>query len=190
MSVALEGYCTRGSCRECGLRDELTCRQTWREIMDFMLPAAMYFMLFIAGMWQGEHATALAVWAVLAAAFFLYGQQFLICRHCPHYAGPGRFLACHAAFGLPKIPSYDPRPLTKAETAALLLVTMLLFLYYVPLFIAAGQWLFLLLTSWALFAWVWGVQRFLCSRCVNINCPFNRLSSAKREQVALAGGRA
>ena len=85
---------------------------------------------------------------MLAFSYFAIGQQWLICRHCPHYVDDKRLLRCHAAFGLPKFPKYKPGPLGRTGKTALFFCTITLFLYYFPFFACSGQWLFLAMTIW------------------------------------------
>jgi hypothetical protein len=178
--------CSRQDCGDCGLASRANCHQGPREITDFLSLAATYFIPFVGGMISGQHFTALLVWAGLAAIFFLFGQQRLICRRCPQYASPRKLLLCHAAPWLPKLPRYHPRPLSFFEHAALVSCTAVLFLYYVPFFIISAQWLLLAVTTWSLLAWAWTVKRQLCSRCINLFCPFNGMPLDSREKLAAA----
>ncbi len=185
-------FCPRETCSDCSLDGRLNCHQGPGEIADFMIPAATFFIPFIGSMILMEQWLALAVWTGLAATFFSYFQQKLVCCRCPHYANPGFFLKCHAAFGLPKIPRYNPRPLGRAGWTFLMAWFAVLFLYPFPFLIIAGQWLLLAVTGWALFSWVWFVQRRLCIQCINTFCPFNRLprslSTSLKEVLGPAAG--
>jgi hypothetical protein len=180
------GFCPKASCSSCDLDGRLNCHQGAGDIADFMIPAAMYFIPFIGGMVVMKQWEALIVWGALAAVFFSYFQQKLVCCRCPHYAGRGFFLSCHAAFGLPKIPKYNPRPLGRAGWLFLMAWLAILFLYPFPFLVLARQWLLLAITGGALFSWVWFVGRRLCVRCVNVFCPFNRLPQAARNGLKAA----
>jgi len=183
-------FCPQKNCSGCALDGRLNCHQGPGEIADFMLPAAMFFIPFIGGMIVMGQWQALIVWAGLAAVFFSYFQQKLVCCRCPHYAGRGFFLKCHAAFGLPKIPKYNPRPLGRAGRAFLTAWFAVLFLYPFPFLAMARQWLLLVITGWALFSWIWFVQRGLCVKCINVFCPFNRLPQTGWAELRKILGRA
>jgi hypothetical protein len=89
------------------------------------------FIPFFAGMIIGQFWVGLAVWIGLAVLFFGYVEALVLCRHCPHYAEEGFLLKCHANSGLPKIPRFDPRPLSRWEQAIWIGYVAVLFLYSV-----------------------------------------------------------
>jgi hypothetical protein len=123
----------------------------------------------------GRFWIGLAVWGGLALLYFGYVEQLVLCRHCPHYAERGFFLRCHANWGLPKIPRFNPRPMTRLEGTIWLVYGAVLFLYYVPFFVISQQWLLLGITTCALIAAVWTVRRTQCNRCYHLSCPANRV---------------
>jgi len=129
----------------------------------------------------GKFWIGLGVWIGLAVLFFGYVEALVLCRHCPHYAEEGFFLRCHANWGLPKIPKFNPGPVNKVESISWLLYGAVLFLYYVPFFVISQQWLLLGITTWALIAASWTVQRTQCTRCYHLSCPANRVPEEIRE---------
>ncbi|MBU2551715.1 MAG: hypothetical protein KKB20_25105 [Proteobacteria bacterium] len=167
--------CIRESCQGCALRDRLLCRAGPADLLDFGVLFVGWAIPFFYGLVHGGHWIGLVIWIVLAASFFLYGEAFLLCRHCPHYAEEGRSLTCHANYGLPKLPRLDPRPMNRFEQALWLGWVAVLFLYFIPFFIAGRQWLLLVLNSWALLTWAWTLQRTQCVRCYHLSCPVNRV---------------
>ncbi|MFH1022073.1 MAG: hypothetical protein V1809_01630 [Planctomycetota bacterium] len=180
-------FCGNSVCGGCSVEGRFTCRQNFGDVVDFMAPATLYFLPAIGGMIAGGWGQALAIWGALAAAFFLYVQQKLVCCRCPHYAGSKPFLTCHAAFGLPKFPRYSPRPLGRAGRIFLYAYSAVLFLWPFPLLAMSGQWLLFSVTGGALLSWVWFVQRRLCTRCINLFCPFNRVPQPLRNTLAGMG---
>ncbi|UCD58043.1 MAG: hypothetical protein JSV16_02710, partial [Candidatus Hydrogenedentota bacterium] len=98
-----------------------------------------------------------------------------------HYAEEGSTLRCHANWGLPKVPTFDPHPTNRVERAAWILFVAVLFLYHIPFFIISEQWLLLALTTWASIVWGWTVQRTQCTRCYNLSCPVNRVPEDVRK---------
>jgi hypothetical protein len=131
---------------------------------------------------RGGHQTGLWVWGGLAAVFFGYIEALVLCRHCPHYAETGKLLRCHANWGLPKIPRFDPRSLSTLEKGAWLAYVTVLFLFFLPFFIAGRQWVFLGLCVGATVVVAWRLQRHQCRRCYNLSCPVNRVPEAVRAE--------
>ena len=173
--------CAHRSCEGCEIQGKLLCIHTPSDVADFGVVAVGWGIPFVAGMVTGKHWTGLAVWIGLAALFFGYVEARLLCRHCPHYAEEGFTLKCHANWGFPKIPQYDPRPMNSVEGMIFLAFVAILFLYHIPFFIIGRQWLLLAVTTWALVAWVWTVQRTQCTRCYHLSCPGNRVPEDVRK---------
>jgi hypothetical protein len=174
--------CSRESCVGCSLEGRLLCQHTLRDLLDFAVLAVGFFIPFVAGMILGGYWLGLGLWLLLAAVFFGYVEALVLCRHCPHYAEEGFFLRCHANYGLPKIPAFSPRPLTRGEEIVFLAYVGVLGLYYVPFFVLSRQWLLLLITSWALVTWAWTLLRTQCTRCYHVFCPLNRVPEPLREE--------
>jgi hypothetical protein len=167
--------CSRQTCEGCEIQGKLMCVHTPRDLMDFWVIFMSYAIPFFAGMIIGKFWLGLAAWFGLAALFFGYVEALVLCRHCPHYAEEGFTLKCHANWGLPKLPGFDPRPLSKIEQVGWLVYVAVLFLWYVPFFVVSQQWFLLGLTTWATFAASWTLQRTKCTRCYNLSCPINRV---------------
>ena len=142
--------------------------------MGWMIP-------FTAGMIIGRFWIGLIVWFALAAIFFGYVEALILCRHCPHYAEEGFTLKCHANWGLPKIPKFNPKPLNKIESVTWIVYVLALFLYFVPFFIASQQWLLLVINTSALIIAYRTLLRTMCTRCYNFSCPLNRVPQDVRK---------
>jgi len=173
--------CSRYTCEGCEIRGRLLCIHTGKDLADFAVLFVTWAIPFFAGMIIGEFWIGLAVWFGLAVLFFGYVEALVLCRHCPHYAEEGFLLRCHANSGLPKIPKFDPRPMSRIEQFIWLLYVAVLFLYYVPFFISSEQWLLLGLTTWALIIVTWTLQRTQCTRCYHLSCPVNRVPDDVRK---------
>lgn len=161
--------CSRQDCEGCKIQGKLICVHTPKDLIDFYVLFMGWVIPFLAGMIIGKF------WIGLAVIFFGYVEALVLCRHCPHYAEKGFLLRCHANWGLPKIPKFNPLPLNFLEKVIWILYVAVLFLYYVPFFIIGHQWLLLLLTSTALFVATWTLQRTQCNRCYNLSCPINKV---------------
>lgn len=173
--------CIRQTCKGCEIEGQLLCIHTGKDLVDFLVLFFSYAIPFFAGMIIGRHWVGLAIWFGLAIVFFGYVEALVLCRHCPHYAEEGFLLKCHANSGLPKIPKFDPHPLTRVEKIVWLVYVAIFVLWYIPFFVASQQWLLLGLTTWALFAAVWTVQRTQCTRCYHLSCPVNRVPEDVRQ---------
>jgi hypothetical protein len=173
--------CQEMDCAGCEIEGKLLCLHTPIDLVDFAVLAIGCFIPLLAGMIIGRFWVGLIVWGVLAAVFFIYVEALVLCRHCPHYAEKGFTLRCHANWGLPKIPPYDPRPLSRLEQVVWLVYVAVLFLYPLPFFIVSGQWLLLVIYAWALFEGAWTLVRTQCNRCYNLTCPINRVPADVRE---------
>ena len=167
--------CSRHECEGCEIQGRLLCIHTPKDLIDFYVLFLGWFIPFLCGMIIGKFWIGLAIWIGLSVLFFCYIEALILCRHCPHYAEKGFLLRCHANWGLPKIPKFNPRPLTSWEKVTWLLYVAILFLYYIPFLIKSHQWLLLLLTTTALLVAAWTLQRTQCNRCFNLSCPVNRV---------------
>jgi hypothetical protein len=91
-------------------------------------------------------------------------------------------LRCHANYGLPKIPRFSARPLSRVEKFVFLGYVAVLGLFYVPFFFLTQQWLLLVITTWAMLTWAWTLVRTQCARCYHVSCPLNRVPADVREE--------
>ena len=158
------------------------CIHTKHDLLDFLVLMMNLFVPFFLGMTVGRHWVGLLGWFVLAVLFFGYIEALILCRHCPHYKEEGRTLRCHANWGLPKIPSYDPRPMNRFEQVAWLIYAAIITLYWVPFFIYAKQWLFLIWASVSAIVSIYQIMRTKCSRCFMVSCPINRVPENVKEK--------
>ena len=180
-SGATAAACSRQSCLGCEIEGQLLCMAGPREVVDFGVLFVNWFIPFLGGMIIGRLWIGLALWFVLAVLFCGYIEALLFCRHCPAYAEKGFTLRCHANWGMPKIPRFDPRPVSRFEGLLVIAYAAALLLYYVPVFILSQQWLLLTWCTWALVIWVWIVQRTQCTRCYHLSCPGNRVPEEVRQ---------
>ena len=134
-----------------------------------------------------------------ATLFFGYVETFVLCRHCPAYAEEGPTLRCHANWGLPKFPRFDPRPLNRLEGATFLGYGAVLFLYHIPFFVLSHQWLLLIWCTLATGLAIWVVQAdpvlallspFLPRQSSTRPCEADLLRELPRVRESVAGERA
>ncbi len=173
--------CKNSTCDGCKIEGKLMCTHTKKDLLGFFLGGVWFFIFFITGMIIGKFYLWLIIWIGLAASFFIYFEALVLCRHCPHYAEPGKTLTCHANWGLPKIPKYDPKPLATWEKVFWIVYVAILFLWFVPFFIISSQWLILTLTSLSVIIGFSLLITKRCTRCYQISCPLNRTPPAVRK---------
>lgn len=169
--------CIKESCQDCEIYGKLMCKHTKQDLLDFFILIMNVFVPFFVGMIVGNHWVGLIGWFVLALLFFGYFEALLLCRHCPHYKEEGRILRCHANWGLPKFPSYDPRPMNRLERIAWIIYSAAVTMYWVPFFIYSQQWLFLMWASVSAFVTLYQLIHTKCNRCYMMSCPLNRVPS-------------
>jgi hypothetical protein len=175
--------CSRSTCDGCKIRGKVICFHTPSQVAGFAVFTFFTIIPFFIGMIVSGFWLWLIVWFVLALIFFLYLEQYILCRHCPHYAEEGRTLRCHANWGLPKFPPFDPHPLKKWEKVVWIIYVALLFLYFVPFFIISSQWIFLIVCSVMTAISVILLLATRCNRCYVLSCPFNRVTADVKEGV-------
>ena len=173
--------CARKTCEVCEIEGKLLCIHDQQNLLNFWVFFMGFAIPFFAGMIIGKYWLRLSIWFGLAVLFFGYVEALILCQHCPHYAEDAFLLSCHANSGLPKFLKFNPKPLSKVERRTWLIYVAVLFLWYIPFFIADQQWLLLILTTWAVFSACWTLQRNQCTRCYNLSCPVNRVPDDVRQ---------
>jgi len=191
--------CTWGdpsNCSECSMGGELNCRFERRRLGGFFAMVMPFIASSMAGLYLVSNFAG--NWWLLVAylgfylAFFVFLEALILCRHCPHYAGGGSTIRCHANYGLPRIWPYDPRPLNSAERVGILAGFGIFGLYPIAVEVyglwkgwsgPAGwsgnllTWITILNIATAIVLYVL-LRRFYCTRCVNFGCPLNSTPTA------------
>jgi hypothetical protein len=200
------GICTWGDasdCEECALNDILSCRWEARRLWGFLAISLPFMATTALGMvFTGsltENWTPQAAYAAFIFLFFTLVETRLLCRHCPYYAGGGRTICCFSNYGLPKVWRFQPRPMSRAEKAGLL-VCFVVFGLYPILTEAVGIWFLhehygshgfapFLGLVWLAIAnaasavtFFYLLNIFYCPSCVNFSCPFNGVPEAVRRK--------
>lgn len=170
--------CTVGDpavCAECELADKLKCRFQRSDLLHF---TALFTLIAIPagiGLVHGGYAWALVGWVAFSMFFFNVWESRILCRHCPYYAERGRILHCIANYGIFKPFRFNPAPMSRGEKAQLSFAFALLLLVLLAFLVAAGEWVMLFLTIWGTGVWLFTMQKYVCSACVNFSCPLNRV---------------
>lgn len=129
----------------------------------------------VIGLVTAGFGIALLFWIIFLTFFLQVWENRILCSHCPHYASEGRILRCHGNYGLFKLWKYNPGPMSLSEQIQMVVGVSILIGFPFPFLILGQQWLLLIFAS--LGAIVFGAILFgwLCLRCVNFSCPFNRV---------------
>jgi len=110
-----------------------------------------------------------------------YFEALILCRHCPHYKEEGNTLKCHANWGCPQIPAYNPRPMNRTEQIVWLISAAVIMFYWAPFFISGKQWIFLSWGATAAIVSVYQLVRTKCNRCYMLSCPLNTVPEETRQ---------
>jgi hypothetical protein len=135
----------------------------------------------IIGMISGGCVFALSAYTIVLTIVALFIAPMILCRHCPFYKEQGWFLKCPAHYGSIKLLKFSDKPLMTFEKISVVALFILMFGYPIPFLIISQQYLWLLMSSYAIIMWVFTMRRYICSTCVNFSCPLNVVSSETRE---------
>jgi hypothetical protein len=162
-------------CSGCSILGKLKCRFKWRHLAFFYLLFAAFFIPAMIGVFRAGYQWYLLGWAFVGVVFFGFWEIRILCSHCPYYAEPGPFLRCIGNYGLPKVWKYNPNPISTSEKIQLVIGLILVFGYPFPFTILGGQYLWTLATAGGTVVFFAGLLVFICPRCVNFSCLFNRV---------------
>jgi hypothetical protein len=166
---------TRGDCARCGVNGNLNCRFRWSDWLFFWLPIFIFFLASGYGMSQAGYVTAILIYMAMFVFIFFVGAPAFLCRHCPYYGEPGFFIQCGAHYGSIKLFKYSPTPLNKLEKMCVHGTFLPLFGYPLVFLALGGQWFCLAIATLGLAKWSLDMVKITCARCVNLECPLNRV---------------
>ncbi|AKB34461.1 hypothetical protein MSSIH_3771 [Methanosarcina siciliae HI350] len=121
-----------------------------------------------------------AVYIGIALFFFLVIEFRFACTHCLYYIRSKGCVKCMMLSGVPKIFKARPGPHSSFEKAMTILGALPMFLFPVywlvrdPLLLGAYG------VSWVLFFLT--ARRYECVRCLNFECPMNRVPSDVKKE--------
>jgi hypothetical protein len=143
-----------------------------------MLPA---FLVDGAGIVQ-LNAWLLVPWLVIALSYFGFIEIRVMCSHCPHYSEAGGSLKCWANYDSPKLWTYRPGPMTRAENIVFFAGLTAIFGYPLIWLVAGQSWFLLMLFALTTVDGFLTMQRCMCTQCMNFACPLNQVEQAPRDQ--------
>jgi hypothetical protein len=182
------------NCVECEIEGALICFVDKKFANKFILGNILYRLLGIsilvfAGFMIGQWWMVISYAAVVIVTFTIVEPR-LLCSHCPFYEKKGKCLRCWALRGMPKMWSYRPEPISKAEKRI-----MLIFGSFIDLFPFVGiVWglivfgltytenlfpgISLVIASFLFMVIAGYFSRVLlgntCKRCANFSCSMNK----------------
>ena len=127
-----------------------------------------------------------AVYIGIALIFFLIIELRFACTHCSYYARSKGCIKCMMLPGVPKIFKARPESHSPFEKAMAVLGALTMFLFPVYWLIRDPLLLGAYIVAWALFFLT--ARRYACVRCINFECPVNRVSVGVKEEFKKRDG--
>lgn len=175
-------------CDDCQLDQMLFCQPTIKYMLLFGVTAMLAIIPAVIGIYLStfttfEKVVILGTWIVYAAFFFNIWESRMICNHCPYYANDAEnVLHCPIDKGKLKTYHYDPGPLSTSEKYQFLIGALILIGYFQPFLVLGGQILYMGLSILGIIVWVIVCQKRVCTDCINLSCPLNRVPKNVRDK--------
>ena len=126
-----------------------------------------------------------AVYIGIALFFFLVVEFRFACTHCLYYIRSKGCVKCMMLSGVPKIFKARPGPPSSFEKAVTVLGALPMFLFPVYWLIRDPLLLGTYIVSWTLFFLT--ARRYECVRCINFECPMNRVPADVKNEFEKRG---
>jgi membrane protease YdiL (CAAX protease family) len=146
-----------------------------KPMIVFLLGVFMVAIPAFLGLYLAGFGLFLIIWLIFMVLFLQVWENKILCSHCPHYGKEGRTLRCHGNYGLFKLWKYNPAPMSRSEQVQFVIGVSIFIGYPFPFLIWGQQWLLLVFTSLGAVGFAAILFGWLCLRCVNFSCPFNRV---------------
>jgi len=170
---------SKSECNDCSDSDDLNCRFNFKKLFQFYFIFLLYGIPAFIGVKQSGYGNYLWGWAIMAIIFFGFWEIYILCCHCPYYAKKGFVLRCIANYGCPKFWEYHPEPISKSKKFQLILGLALMSGYPFIFMVLGEQLLYLILSLCGLVLFFGALIKFICTKCVNFSCIFNRVPKKK-----------
>ena len=172
--------CSRQTCTDCPIRDEIHCHFNGRDLVHFLLAMFPSFLIGGVALVRTSGWLMLGGWILFILLFFGIIEIRVLCSHCPHYAEPGNHLQCWANYGSPRLWKYQPGPMSMLEQMILIVGLIGIFIFPDFLLLINRHWGILLLHLISIAAAFSYMQGSMCNKCINLTCPLNRTSDQVR----------
>ena len=174
--------CKEQSCAGCDVGNAINCHFQMSQLAKFYAFCLPVMILGAIGLIRHSW-WAFALWAVLFVTYFSLVEIRVMCSHCPHYAEQGqRYLQCWANYGAPKLWKYRPVPMSVGENIVFFAGLFVVCFFPVVFMILRADYLILALFAAALAVGSFMLRHFLCVKCMNFACPFNRTDRETRQK--------
>lgn len=127
-----------------------------------------------------------AVYIGIALFFFLVIEFRFACTHCLYYIRNKGCVKCMMLSGVPKFFKALPGPHSSFEKAMTVLGALPMFFFPVYWLIRDPLLLCAYIAAWMLFFST--TRRYECVRCLNFECPMNRVPAGMKEKFKKKGG--
>jgi len=174
------------SCERCSVNRNLDCRFSFLNLMFFWLPVFTFFLASGYGMVLAGYTNYILIYLVMFAFVYFVGAPAFLCRHCPYYAEEGFFIKCGGHYGSIKLFKYAPTPLNKLEKFCVHATFFPLFGYPLVFLGLGGQWFCFAIAALSTAKWSVDMLKVTCARCVNLECPMNRVPKETAEAYRAA----
>jgi len=118
--------------------------------------------------------------------FFLVIELRFACTHCSYYIRSKGCVKCMMLSGVPKIFKARPGPHSPFEKIVTILGALSVFLFPVYWLIRDPLLLGAYIVAWAFFFLT--ARRYECVRCINFECPMNRVPAGVKEEFKKRDG--
>jgi hypothetical protein len=170
---------SEADCKDCNEPKGLNCRFNYKSLFLFYAIFLPFAIPAIIGVRQSGYSSYLLGWGIMAIVFFGFWEIYILCSHCPYYALKGATIKCIANYGCPKIWRYQPGPISKSKKIQLILGLIIMSGYPFIFMILGRQSLYLALSLVGLLFFFGVLFKFICTKCINFSCVFNRVSKNK-----------
>lgn len=157
------------------MKGRLLCRFDRNDMLHFFMIILPYAAVVISGAIRAGYGIYLLLWLTYSLSFFFIWEAYILCRHCPFWAEPGRVLHCHANYGVIKIWKYQPGPMSRSERIQFILGALIWIGFPFPLLLLGREYLLSFIGLCAAISAVYLLKKNVCSRCVNFSCPLNNV---------------
>lgn len=151
------------------------CRFESRDMLHFFMLVLPYAAAVITGAIHAGYGIYLIFWLAYSLSFFFIWEAYILCRHCPFWAEPGRILHCHANYGVFKIWKHSPNPMSRSERFQFIIGALIWISFPFPLLILGHEYLLAFVGLCAAVSAVFLLRNTICDRCVNFSCPLNKV---------------
>lgn len=172
--------CIQNSCETCDIKSEIYCHFSLSQLITFLLFAFSPFIIAGIGLFR-VNPLLLIPYILLFISYFGFIEIKVMCSHCPHYAEPDiAALKCWANYGMPKFWKYKPGPMSLSEKI-IFLSGLLIIIMYPVLFLLQKQLVMFIIYSVLTVIGFFLLRIFLCTKCMNFACPFNKVDKKVRK---------